>query len=634
MILTPTVVALALAAAPLARSAAQPAPVVPSPSRHGRAELPSAWFDVRAFGARGDGRTDDSGALQAALDAAREAGGGVVYLPAGTYVVAPPRAPGGGVSTSSLTIGSRTWLRGDGAATVLKVKDGAGSYRALFTSHPTPQTPAEDVTLSDLRVDQNCGASGGKVGPGGGDFIVWLAWGGRNLTVERVRFEPICGVNTVVLNAPTARNLAVRDSTFRFVKGPTGAPGGEYDNSAIYVHGRGMVVSGNLFEADVAAGARGAIELHGAAGVAANNVTRGYRACVRVVGTSEKGEAPPAGNGFSVTGNACLDANDAINVWGITGHGVRDVAITGNTITLAQLDHLAAQPAIEHASGISVVWDSASGVLSGDVRGLVVEGNTISAQASRDRARKGAYSSAGIALAPMGNLSDVVVRGNVLRDLPARGIWVEAKGRGARATRVRIEGNVVLDAGHDPSAGKHRAAIAVAGLLEDVEVAHNTVTASRTAAGGVDAVRVLAAGGSARVGVHDNGWSAPGGGEGYRLAVDGPVDAGPAGRTRAARVARGDGPLTLDASTARTWDLCFGAAGPFTIRGPTGAVPGQRLTIRIRNDSGARLGPLRWEGFRLAPFTPPAPRTSRVVEVEWDGGVWREVYQSAGDVPE
>jgi len=611
VILPPAVVALALAAAP------------------------TAPFDVRAFGARGDGRTDDSRALQAALDAAREAGGGVVYLPAGTYLVAPPRGSGGGVSTASLTIGSRTWLRGDGAATVLKVKDGAGSYRALFSSHPTPQTPAEDVTLSDLRVDQNCAASGGKVGPGGGDFIVWLAWGGRNLTVERVRFDPICGVNTVVLNAPTARNLAVRDSTFRFVKGPTNAPGGEYDNSAIYVHGRGTLVTGNLFEAELTAGARGAIELHGAAGVAANNVTRGYRACVRVVGTSEKGEAPPAaGNGFSVTGNACLDANDAINVWGITGHHVRDVTIAGNTITLAQLDHLAAQPTIEHASGISVVWDAVSGVLAGDVGGLVIEGNTISAQPSRDRARKGAYGSAGIALAPVGNLSDVVVRGNVLRDLPARGIWVEAKGRGARTSRVRIEGNVLLDPGHDASAGKHRAGIAVAGLLEDVEVAHNTVAASRAPAGGVDAVRVLAAAGSARVGVHDNGWSAPEGREGYRLAVEGPVDAGPAGRTRAVRVARGDGPLTLDASTVRTWDLCLGAPGPFTVRGPTGAVAGQRLTIRIRNDTGGRLAPLRWEGFRMAPFTAPAPRASRVVEVEWDGGVWREVYQSAGDVPE
>ena len=42
-------------------------------------------YDVTAHGATGDGTTDDTAAVQAALDAADEEGGGVVYLPAGTY---------------------------------------------------------------------------------------------------------------------------------------------------------------------------------------------------------------------------------------------------------------------------------------------------------------------------------------------------------------------------------------------------------------------------------------------------------------------------------------------------------------------------------------------------------------------
>lgn len=43
------------------------------------------WFDGRAFGAKGDNATDDTGAIQAALTAAVSAGGGIVYLPPGTY---------------------------------------------------------------------------------------------------------------------------------------------------------------------------------------------------------------------------------------------------------------------------------------------------------------------------------------------------------------------------------------------------------------------------------------------------------------------------------------------------------------------------------------------------------------------
>jgi polygalacturonase len=48
-------------------------------------------FDVRAFGAVGDGKTLDTAAIQAALDACDKAGGGAVRLPAGTYLSKPIR---------------------------------------------------------------------------------------------------------------------------------------------------------------------------------------------------------------------------------------------------------------------------------------------------------------------------------------------------------------------------------------------------------------------------------------------------------------------------------------------------------------------------------------------------------------
>jgi polygalacturonase len=46
---------------------------------------PARQFDVRAFGAKGDGRSIDSDAINRAIDAAAAAGGGTVYLGAGTY---------------------------------------------------------------------------------------------------------------------------------------------------------------------------------------------------------------------------------------------------------------------------------------------------------------------------------------------------------------------------------------------------------------------------------------------------------------------------------------------------------------------------------------------------------------------
>jgi hypothetical protein len=52
----------------------------------GQATEAPARFNIREFGARGNGQTLDTAALQAALDACAQAGGGQVFLPPGRYL--------------------------------------------------------------------------------------------------------------------------------------------------------------------------------------------------------------------------------------------------------------------------------------------------------------------------------------------------------------------------------------------------------------------------------------------------------------------------------------------------------------------------------------------------------------------
>jgi len=66
----------------------------------------SKTFDVRTFGATGDGSTKDTAAFQKALDAAVKDKGGTVLVPAGNYLI------------GSIALGSNTTLRLEKAATL------------------------------------------------------------------------------------------------------------------------------------------------------------------------------------------------------------------------------------------------------------------------------------------------------------------------------------------------------------------------------------------------------------------------------------------------------------------------------------------------------------------------------------
>lgn len=82
------------------------------------------FYDVRDYGAKGDGATDDTAAIQAALDAARAVGGVAVYLPPGVYLI-----------SSYLRIGSTVTLCGAGASSVLRLKTGVADTASADLLH-------------------------------------------------------------------------------------------------------------------------------------------------------------------------------------------------------------------------------------------------------------------------------------------------------------------------------------------------------------------------------------------------------------------------------------------------------------------------------------------------------------------
>jgi hypothetical protein len=80
-----------------------------------------AAYNVKAYGAKGDGSTDDRAAIQAAINAAASSGG-VVYFPAGTYYLSS------GLSTTSNKV---TFLGANSSAVVLKMMSATGDTLAI-----------------------------------------------------------------------------------------------------------------------------------------------------------------------------------------------------------------------------------------------------------------------------------------------------------------------------------------------------------------------------------------------------------------------------------------------------------------------------------------------------------------------
>lgn len=146
-------------------------------------------FNVKDFGAVGDGHTSDTAAIQAAIDAAAKAGGGDVYIPAGTWIVTGGEKPADG----ALMLKSNVFIKGDGmGTTVLKLADGSDqAVTGIIRSASGEAT--HDFGVSDLTLDGNRDATTGKVDGWYNGFLPGKPGQDANVTLSGVEIRNCSG---------------------------------------------------------------------------------------------------------------------------------------------------------------------------------------------------------------------------------------------------------------------------------------------------------------------------------------------------------------------------------------------------------------------------------------------------------
>ena len=198
---------------PASLAAARLAPTLP-PSA---AALPPPFaFDIRAFGALGDGVTDCTAALQAAFDAAIGARGGTIFIPAGVWRVAGEVrvAPASTVPLS---------LRGEGWASALLWERDAD----LLTFAPGDAQPLSHALFTDFAVF--CAGSAAKSAasaalrfPSGivrSTLTTLLFYGSGPLPNASLGSAVACGTNLDLGGTATTDTVTVRDTLHWFFRG-------------------------------------------------------------------------------------------------------------------------------------------------------------------------------------------------------------------------------------------------------------------------------------------------------------------------------------------------------------------------------------------------------------------------------
>lgn len=404
------------------------------------------YVSVKDFGAVGDGVTDDTAAIQSALDALALNGGGKLYLPGDfTYLLATKSAVSG--ETAFLRIPNNVEIVGPRSA-IVKLAANVGNYAGVFMPAVAAGNTASNVILNGFTIDQNAANNSTcDITPNVVEktlaAILFLRKC-EKVYVKNCMFLNAPGVNTVCINGALSSDIRVDDNHIEFLRGTSSIPD-SYDNSAVYIEANGYsccrnyvintsVSGGGTFE-----GGRTAIETHGSSGLVCDNWMVKFQKAANVVGHL-LGQDLPEFNRTIVSRNMAFQCRSGISLWSLTGSDFKGFIVSDNTL---ELNPTLFKDDASTINGIDTVVDAGA---AGAFQAGIISNNIIHFLGDIETALA-ANRSAGIAVDCLGAVSDVQIVDNMIYMSPFSGISIFQQ-TGA-FDNIVVKGNTIVDAGQN-----------------------------------------------------------------------------------------------------------------------------------------------------------------------------------------
>lgn len=439
---------------------------------------------VKDIGAKGDGKTDDRAAIQAAIDTVNKSGGGTVFFPEGTYIIS---APNKGYWQPQIKIHSNLKLLGAGMdKSIIKLADNQGMWDVIFTGDNIIGFSIINLTL-DLNGNTNPLINPtDDPTPGNYHTPIYIP-NSKDITIKRCRITNLSGVWAIYLRR-RAENVLIDSCILDNIGGYTK---GDFDVSLIRIDGYGpVIVSNNTVSSHLkppSTGTRTAVELHGSNHKFVNNKINGFREALIVCSGGDNKKPGEQSAHQYYTGNKFTGVGAGFILFYINQEGMDDFVFENNDISI---DIAAWSPGWFWPQ---VDWRSFS---YPDFCGIVLSGTpgwqygpqkTTNLQILNNRIEyitkgQGTARSFGISLGftYAGNgdaaLENTLIKGNTIIRPYAGGIYVEAKTK-----NCEISENTIIDPGQGSPFGepKWRCGIVLENKWQESKVTGNIIKETR-----------------------------------------------------------------------------------------------------------------------------------------------------------